>query len=820
MNRSPDLREAGPGSSRSKSASSHVELRGVRVHNLQNIDLDIPLNQLVVISGVSGSGKSSLAFDTIFAEGQRRYIEGFSLSSRKSLERIERPDADRIAHLPVTLAIRGDATRSGGRLTVATIAELLDGLRSLFARIGQIVCPGCGRAIHAHTSTDVVNAINGLPEGTRCQLVFEVANDSGSEPASTWLARGFSRGVWNGSSHSLDAKAAWPTAGPVWLVADRLVSGKAPAERIMESARVAFQEGRGRCVALVERNQSPSGATRSEQCEVDGKLWQVERFSQRLECPACQRQFLPIESRLFSHLSIGACLVCRGVGHVENDAICSACRGSRYRDEALAVRIADQNIADLCAQNASSLLAFLGRLAESLEPQSLAQSQRIRTDLERRLAGVRDLGLDYLTLNRSAETLSGGEYRRLSLAAVIGSKITGTLVIVDEPSAGLSVPELPNVAQALRRVQSLRNSVIAVEHAPQIVAAADYVIELGPGAGPRGGQICFQGAPADLVREEGVRNQIGHLVPDTFFSDTAPQLRLTNIQHRFLRERQQRFPLGKLCVVTGASGTGKTTLVTRILYPAVCQRLGLTCSVRDPGVCELTGFEPLSDVVLIDQSPLARSSRSNPATWLEVFDEIRETFANTADARQRGFTALHFSFNSARGGRCRSCLGTGQLRHDMQFLPDVTIVCPECQGTRYRPEILDVKYRGRSIADALAMSISEAASFFRSQPRLQSRFQILKQIGLDYLVLGQPSETLSGGEAQRLKLAARIIKPVTGRGLIISDEPTTGLHPRDVQLLIACFRELLASGQSLILADNSPELLQAADYVVELTDAA
>ena len=429
---------------------------------------------------------------------------------------------------------------------------------------------------------------------------------------------------------------------------------------------------------------------------------------------------------------------------------------------------------------------------------------------------VCELGLDYLTLNRSAETLSGGEARRLMLAAVIGSRTTGTLVVVDEPSAGLSAIELPNVIAALRRVQELRNSVIAVDHSPTVVASADYVVELGPGAGPAGGTIVYQGPAVAL--EPAVSTE-GNRTTQKKLSSKTPKIRLSKVQHHNLHDYAVEFPLGKLCVVTGPSGSGKTSLVTQVLYPAICKQLGLPCAIDSVGTCELSGGNELVDAVLVDQSPLTKSSRSNPATWLEVFDEIRQTFAATADAKQRGFTAQHFSFNSASGGRCRSCLGTGLLKHAMQFLPDVTLVCPECNGTRYRPELLNIKYRGRSIADVLSMSVSHAATFFRSQPRVQYRFQVLKQIGLDYLVLGQPSETLSGGEAQRLKLAARLAMPSRGPSLIICDEPTTGLHATDVAKLISCFQELIANGHTLVLADNSPELLNAADFVVEMIRA-
>ena len=796
-----------------------MELRGVRVHNLKNIDLDIPLGQLVVLSGVSGSGKSSLAFDTLYAEGQRRYIESFSISARQHLERIDRPDADRIAHVPPAIAIRSDRVRrqrQSGRSTVGTLADVLDGLRLLFSRLGRIICPACLQEVRSQSAADVVQSINTMPAGTRCQIGFNVANRTQKEPAKMWLARGFSRAIWGGVTHDLSANPApaWPKSGEVLVIIDRIVAGKVSAERLFESAETALREGEGQCCLLIDAGAS---ATEANTRLIDGRPWNLLIFRRDLTCTGCSQKFLPVEPRLFSHLSSGACLMCRGTGRntiADSEVLtCLSCEGTRFRDEARAVKIANKSIADLFRLNAAEVISFLDGLTQALSADELQRTELIRNDIHQRLKAVCELGLDYLTLNRSAKTLSGGEARRLMLAAVIGSRTTGTLVVVDEPSAGLETSELPRVIAALRRVQELRNSVIAVDHSPTVVASADYVVELGPGAGPAGGTIIYQGPPVALdpaVSTDGNRTAQKKLTSKT------SKIRLLKVHHHNLHDFAFEFPMGKLSVVMGPSGSGKTSLVTHVLYPAICKQLGLPCPIGSAGTCELSGGNELVDAVLVDQSPLTKSSRSNPATWLEVFDEIRQTFASTADAKQRGFTAQHFSFNSASGGRCRSCLGTGLLKHAMQFLPDVTLVCPECNGTRYRPELLQIKYRGRSIADVLSMSVSDAAAFFRSQPRVQYRFQLLKQIGLDYLVLGQPSETLSGGEAQRLKLAARLALPSRGPSLIICDEPTTGLHSTDVAKLVSCFRELIANGHTLVLADNSPELLNAADYIVEM----
>ena len=806
-----------------------MELRGVRVHNLNNLNLDIPLNQLVVLTGVSGSGKSSLAFDTLFLEGQRRYIESFSTAARRQLERIERPNADRVAHVPVAIAIRSDrfrGSRPDARSTVGSLGELLDGLRLIFARLGRIDCPGCGRRIESRSADDLVKAVAGLPEGTRCQIVFDAITKPKTDVVSTWLARGFSRAIWNGTTHDLSSKPNWPTKCETWLVADRFVKGKTTDSRILESAEVALREGEGHCRLMTE-----SPEANQETIIVDNRHWNFERFSRRLECFACQRTFLSPDVRLFNHSSSGACPDCHGTGKSsdgdQSSPPCRACDGTRLRPEALVVAIEGRSFADIARGNPLTVLNFLRELDQALLPTDRKLVEFAKADLEQRLSVVRDLGLDYLTLDRAADSLSGGEIRRLMLAALIGSRVTGTLVVVDEPSDGLAPAEVPAVIRALRRVQSLRNSVVVVDHSPLVVQAADYVIELGPGAGPAGGSIIYQGPPTEA--EPSASHQ-GHSTQSEKTTSTEWQrqsrdpantksskaIRLNDVEHHNLRGYAVEFPLNQLCVVTGPSGSGKTSLVTQVLYPAVCRQLGVACHVSPVGTGEISGAEDFVEVVLVDQSPLAKSSRSNPATWLDVFDEIRQTFATTSEAKQRGFTARHFSFNSSAGGRCRSCLGTGVLKHDMQFLPDLTLPCPECHGTRYRKEIIEVKYRNRTIADILAMSVSEAANFFRSQPRIQNRFRMLEQIGLDYLVLGQPSETLSGGESQRLKLASRLITPSRGHCLILCDEPTTGLHPSDVGRLVTCFRELIANGHTIILADNSPELLAAADFVVEL----
>lgn len=812
-----------------------IELRGVRVHNLKQIDLDVPLGQFVVLCGVSGSGKSSLAFDTIFAEGQRRYIESFSASARQYLERIERPNADRIAHVPPAIAIRTDATTrafSAGA-TVASLAEIDTGLRRLFARIGHVICPGCGGEVRSHSAGDMVHAVSQLTAGTRFQLCFTPPPDDESIGPAAWLARGFSRGIVAGRTRSLDELPSGVLRSSVlpngvdphslWIVADRLVAGKATNERIAESADSALREGNGRCVLLIDAKPSAAAATDPEHaCTVDDHVWQVSRFSRHWECAACQRDFLPPEIRLFDPDFGGGCPACRESKSHSTEAPCAVCHGTRLCAEALAVRIGGRHLADILRLTVEQAMDLCHAYSHDLTATEQSLSHLVRDDIQRRLGFVAELGLGHLTLLRSARSLSGGQIRRLMLAAAIGSRITGTLCLIDEPSAGLHPTEIPLVIRAVRRLIGQRNSVIVVDHAPEIIRAADHVIDLGPGAGPLGGSVVFAGRPEHLPSVDA--SATGRALRAERAPEPNPRvphqptdwLTLSHITHRNLHDLAVRIPLGVLCVVSGPGGSGKTSLVAEVLVPALRDRLnpGSEPSAKDR--CgSIAGGAALVDVAVVDRTPLTRSSRSNAATWIEVFDEIRDVFAMTAEAKQRGFAAQHFSFNAVQGGRCRACRGTGVLRHDMQFLPDVTLACPECGGTRYRREILDVKYRGRSIAEVLSMSAAEASTFFRNHPRLQGRLQMLKQIGLDYLVLGQPTDTLSGGEAQRLKLAARL---TSGRGptLIVCDEATNGLHPADVTRLIGCFDELLGIGHSIVVIDNSPDLLRAADYVIEL----
>ena len=804
-----------------------MELRGVRVHNLRQVDLDIPLGKLVVLSGVSGSGKSSLAFDTIFAEGQRRYIESFSASARQYLERIERPNADRIAHVPPAIAIRSESSSRelSPLTTVASLSEVDVALRRLFARVGHVICPTCQCEVRPHSVPAVIREIEQLPPGIRLQFCFSPSSDDDHQLPAAWLARGFTRAIISGELLPLDQLAADVRLNDAWIVADRLVSGKATSERLADAAELAFREGNGRFVVLVECAASEPADPLGSTHRIDGRTWTVHRFSRHWECTTCHSQFLPPEQRLFEPHFRGGCPAAvhgnRNQSLLASGEECPQCRGTLLCPEALAVRVGGRNFADMLKLTVAEAIKIFEDLPQSISASEQSLSQLARDEIRRRLQLMVELSLGHLRLQRSARSLSSGQIRRLLLAAACGSRITGTLCIIDEPSAGLDPSEVPSLIQTLRQLVLQRNSVIVVDHDPQLIRAADHVVDLGPGAGPQGGNVVFAGNPDQLALvEDSATARALRIETDRPVNVRVPRkptdwLDLNQIHFRNLHDLRVKIPLGVLCVISGPGGSGKTSLLSGVLVPAVRYRLNPTTDAVGRDCCEISGGESITELSVVDRTPLTRSSRSNAATWIEVFDDIRDVFAMSAEAKQRGFGPQHFSFNAAQGGRCRACRGTGVLRHDMQFLPDVTLTCPECGGTRYRREILDVKYRGRSIADVLAMSAAEAATFFRNHQRLQGRLQMLKQIGLEYLVLGQPTDTLSGGEAQRLKLAAKL---TSGKGptLIVCDEATVGLHPADVTRLAGCFDELLAIGHSIVVIDNSPELLNAADYIIEL----
>jgi excinuclease ABC subunit A len=914
-----------------------IQLRGVEVHNLKRIDLDLPQGRLIVFCGVSGSGKSSLAFDTLYAEGQRRYIESFSAYTRQFLARLERPAAERIDGIPPAIAVEQGQTATSSRSTVATATEIHDYLRLLFARVGHVHCRQCGREVRRDGPQSVANWAEALPAGTRLLVCVQqpapAAAADWSEQVAALRAEGYVRAAIDGEMRDLSADPGEPPTADWLLVVDRLTVGSA-AGRLRDSVEAAFARSDGRCAVLVDdsRESKMDAATaeqvphpnppprrgegdRGKSFEVDGVRWVAHSFSNRLACDACGVECIEPEPRLFSYNSpVGACPRCEGFGnvmdidldlvvpdrskslregaiapwntpayaheleellalagdydlpvdvpysaleprHVEliqrgvpernfggldgffawlerrkykmhirvfhsrwrSYRVCPGCGGARLRPEALAVRVGGRNIADVSALKVADAAPFFGGLALPAHEQTIART--MLAQIASRLRYLAAVGLAYLPLDRTLRTLSGGEAQRTALAAALGSSLVGMLYVLDEPTVGLHPADTARLIDTVRELRDRGNTVIVVDHEEPMIRAADQCVEIGPGAGDRGGRVVFQGTPAEMEAS-----------PDCITGDylagrraiRAPErrraargwIRLVGARGNNLKNLTLEFPLGVLCVVTGVSGAGKSTLVQDTLYPALCRRMRKEAE-RPLDFDDVYGDGQLQDVMLVDQSPVGRSPRSNPVTYVKAFDEIRAVFAETLEARTRNYTASHFSFN-VEGGRCGACDGDGYQVVDMQFLADVYMRCEQCGGTRYRKEILDVKHRGRSIAEVLEMTVREAFGFFRGHPKVQARLKRLMDVGLDYLRLGQPANTLSGGEAQRLKLAGYVASARRGRTLFILDEPTTGLHFYDIVQLLDCFEALLAVGHSLIVVEHNLALVKCADWVIDL----
>jgi excinuclease ABC subunit A len=921
------------------SADRKIELRGVCVHNLKHIDLDIPHGQLVVLCGVSGSGKSSLAFDTLYAEGQRRYIETFSAYTRQFLEQLEKPAAERIDHIPPAIAVARRAVSRSNRSTVGTTTEIVEHLQLLFARIGTVVCQQCGTVVRRQTPESAASLLETLPANTRFQVAFPVGFHSKGELstlAEGLREEGFIRAILGERTvelgtaiENLSAFGSVVDGGELYVVVDRLVAGQVSAERLTDSLETAFHRGEGAAAVFVEADHlatqpgaAPQAAHNGPMAaagtpySLDGAAWRRYRFSNRLRCEICGREYPQPHPNLFSFNSpLGACPRCEGFGNVvawdlelvvpdprvsirdgaiapwntpayrheleellalaadygipvdvpfqklsaehlrlirdgvperrfgglrgffewlerrkykmhirvflnrwRSYRVCPACQGARLRAESLATRIGGKNIAEVCALKIVDALAFFRQL--SLTPHEAQVGRLMLEQIANRLRYLVEVGLGYLTLDRPLRTLSGGEGQRVALTSALGSSLVNALYVLDEPSIGLHPRDSGRLIDSVRRLRERRNTVVVVEHEEAFIRAADQVIEIGPGAGQRGGQIVFQGTPAEMAQSSqsltgdylagrrAIRAPLKRRQPNQGW------IRLAGARGNNLKNLTVEFPLGVLCVVTGVSGAGKSTLVQDTLYPALCRRMRKDAE-KPLEYDDVFGDGQINDCMMVDQSPIGRSPRSNPVTYIKAFDEIRAIFAETVDARTRNYTMGHFSFNSAEG-RCELCQGEGYLRIDMQFLADVYMRCTECGGTRYRREILDVRYRDRNIAEVLEMTVREAFGFFRGHPKAQSRLKQLMAVGLDYLRLGQPANTLSGGEAQRLKLAAYLSSARRGRTLFILDEPTTGLHFSDVVQLIDCFDALLAVGHSLLVIEHNLQIIKSADYVIDL----
>ncbi len=1088
------MTQAGVVMSQVSEISEQISLRGVRVHNLKSIRLELPYEKLIVFCGRSGSGKSSLAIDTLFAEGQRRYIESFSAYTRQYLEKLEKPDAERIDGIPPAIAVTAKPFNQISRSTVGTATETADYLRLLYSKIGTLICHGCGREVRNETPETIVKALNRLPKGTRAMIAF-APNESyvradREEFENEWRELGFVRGVILGMSFRLDEggipqklydrlvasipglaengrdagngngkngngsaeeepeespdewedmnRIRWGGEFPakvepeekdaeleeqedveeletksvegiaqdgddedepaehlleehghvfeppkLFFIVDRIVTGRTNDERLRETLEETRSHGDGRCwifYKLSPDEPEENGATSADSQDLyglpyflDGEMWALAGFSRHFECQICGIRYPQLEPKLFSFNSpLGACPKCEGFGNLmtfdldlivpnrarslrdgaiapwnspsykskleellelvpamgipvnvpfaeltrEQVALlingspehkyaglnaffeklqkqkykmhirvflsrwrsyrqCPACHGARLRPEALAVSVGSVecgvwsvelgdgsvggdgcdveggkseectaecesnhstlhtphstlssstphstlNIAQFSALKISDALAFLQGLKL---PAWLAEIARTPYhEALNRLRFLEQVGLGYLALDRTMRTLSGGEQRRVGLTTALGSSLVNMLYVLDEPSIGLHPNDTGKLLKAIEALRDRGNTIVVVEHEEAILRAADRIVEVGPEAGVGGGHVVFEGGIDEMLKSEtsltgsylSGRRTGG--IPTRHRPTEHGFLELTGATGHNLKNVSARFPLGLLCVVTGVSGSGKSTLIQETLYPALCKKLGYENAKKGLPYDQILGTGQLDDVIMVDQSPIGRSPRSNPVTYLKIFDEIRNVFAETVDAKTRNFTAGYFSFN-VDGGRCNVCQGDGVIAIDMQFMADMYMKCPQCHGTRYQREILEITYRGKNIAEVLDMTVREAFAFFRGRPKVQTRLKRLIDVGLDYIKLGQPANTLSGGELQRLKLAAHLSQARKGHSLFLLDEPTTGLHFADIVQLLDCFDALIDTGHSLIVVEHNLQMIRAADYVIDL----
>jgi excinuclease ABC subunit A len=798
-----------------------IVVKGARVHNLKNIDVEIPRDRLVVITGVSGSGKSSLAFDTLYAEGQRRYLESLAADARQFLQQMEKPDVDSIDGLSPAIAIQQKAGLSHPRSTVGTLTEIYDYLRLLFTRIGQATCVQCGREIAAHTIEQISDQLLSLPEETRILLLAPIVVGRDPRPVLQELSRaGFARVKIDGEIHELSEEIHIKPGQPheIDLIVDRLVLRPGIERRLADSLEIASRFGRQVIkVGLFEGSGAPS---------------EELIFTQKFTCIPCGIPLPEITPRLFSfNTPQGACPACKGLGiesrpsrsgkspESEPDTIpCRECGGMRLRKESLAVKLGGKSIADLTSISLVDTRDFLQKLR--VDKKASVVGHKLLYEIAGRLQFLIQLGLDYLTLDRSAVTLSGGEAQRVRLATQLGSSLAGVLYILDEPSIGLHQKDNAQLVKLLKQLRDSGNSVVVVEHDQETIAAADHIIDIGPGAGVNGGEIVAQGTLAEIV--ENKRSLTGQYlsgrmkmpIPARRRTGTGEFLVLKGAKENNLKDITVQIPVGSMTCVTGVSGSGKTSLVMDILYNAVAQRLHKSKN-KAGQFDQLVGANLFDRVVGIDQAPIGRTPRSNPATYTGLFDHLRNLFAQLPEARVRGYGPARFSFNAA-GGRCEVCAGEGAVRVDMYFLPPVYVACESCQGRRYNRETLEIKYKGLSIADILDLTVQQASEVLSPVPALSERLRVLREVGLGYLRLGQAAQTLSGGEAQRVKLGRELARKTTGRTLYILDEPTTGLHFDDVKQLVELLQRLTDAGNTVVIIEHNLDVIMSADYAIDL----
>ncbi|MBR6696875.1 MAG: excinuclease ABC subunit UvrA [Lachnospiraceae bacterium] len=904
------------------SEKKYIKIRGAKEHNLKNIDLDIPRNELVVLTGLSGSGKSSLAFDTIYAEGQRRYMESLSSYARQFLGQMEKPNVDMIEGLSPAISIDQKTTNRNPRSTVGTVTEIYDYFRLLYARIGIPHCPKCGKEIMKQTVDQMVDRIMEFPERTKLQLLAPVVRGRKGEHVKVFESAkksGFVRVRVDGNIYELseEIKLDKNKKHNIEIVVDRLVVKEGIEKRLTDSIETIMNLSEGFMIVDI----------------IDGESI---NFSQSFSCPDCDISIEEIEPRSFSFNNpFGACPDCYGLGYrmefdpelmipdetlsinqgaivamgwqssssagsftnailtalakeynfsldtpykdysddVKNILIhgtngkkvkvyykgqrgegvydiafeglilneqrryretasetmkqeyesymritpCALCKGQRLKQESLAVTVADKNIAQITAYSIRDLQTFLANM--QLSDRQLLIGEQILKEINARIGFLMDVGLDYLNLSRATGTLSGGEAQRIRLATQIGSGLVGVAYILDEPSIGLHQRDNDKLLKTLKHLRDLGNTLIVVEHDEDTMFAADYIVDIGPGAGEHGGQVVACGSAKDIMANEASvtgaylsgRKKIE--VPSVRKEPTG-HIKIRGARENNLKNIDVEIPLGVMTCVTGVSGSGKSSLINEILYKSLAKKLNRARTIA--GAHDgIDGVEQLDKVIDIDQSPIGRTPRSNPATYTGVFDQIRDLFAGTTDAKMRGYNKGRFSFN-VKGGRCEACSGDGILKIEMHFLPDVYVPCEVCQGKRYNRETLEVKYKGKSIYDVLNMTVEEAVKFFENVPTVRNKIQTLYDVGLSYIRLGQPSTELSGGEAQRIKLATELSKRSTGKTIYILDEPTTGLHFADVHKLVEILRKLAEGGNTVVVIEHNLDVIKTADYIIDI----
>ncbi|MDE2484898.1 MAG: excinuclease ABC subunit UvrA [candidate division NC10 bacterium] len=834
-------------------ASDKILIRGAREHNLQSIDLEIPRDKLVVITGVSGSGKSSLAFDTIYAEGQRRYVESLSTYARQFLEQMDKPDVDLIEGLSPAISIEQKTTSKNPRSTVATVTEIYDYLRLLFARVGKPHCYACGKPIASQTVQQIVDQVLALPDGSKFQVLAPVVRGRKGEYRQVFTdlrRQGFVRVRVDGKLRELEESIELDKnkKHTIEVVVDRLILKADIRKRLADSLETALQLSEGIVVVnLLEPSKDLI-------------------FSERLACIDCGVSYPEISPRIFSFNNPhGACPTCDGLGtkldgrmddlpgilepwhggpnihyldrryketssskvreEIENYVKrlasirpCPTCHGARLRRESLAIKIDGKSIAEVTRYSVKAGLQFFQDLQLSEKDREIAR--RILKELRERLTFLVNVGLDYLTLDRTAATLAGGEAQRIRLATQIGSSLVGVLYILDEPSIGLHQRDNVRLLNTLKRLRDLGNTVLVVEHDEETIRDADYVIDLGPGAGVSGGRVVACGSPRDIIRHKSsltgqyLSGRLTIPVPALRRRGNGLVLTIVGAREHNLKNIEVEIPLGVLTCVTGVSGSGKSTLVNEILRRALDRQL--YGSRERPGAHDkILGAEYIDKVIDIDQSPIGRTPRSNPATYTGVFSFIRELYALVPESRIRGYKPGRFSFN-VKGGRCEACQGDGLIQIEMHFLPDVHVTCEVCKGARYDRETLEIVYKSKSIADVLDMTVQEALAFFQPVPKIKEKLQTLFDVGLGYIKLGQSATTLSGGEAQRVKLSRELSKRGTGQTLYILDEPTTGLHFHDIRQLLEVLHRLTDVGNTVLVIEHNLEVIKTADWIIDL----